>query len=575
MVKAMPTQYLTLRLRPVVSKIIVPLASAALILSGSMTAKAAMQAEPPEDWASSIFSIYGLTFMLVVLLVGLFVYKQIRAAKKGQEFVERRSRTRTQSPEANYPASTRVQGLEPSPMVEKRQPVIEGAQVWERPVEPEAAVYGAYRIDQEVGKLIVGKPHRIDVMSSRAPDDRRAIEASLIKALESSDTSDEGRQRAQQALEEYGFVARQSATMLLGRDAWERSSAARTLGHIKSPSSLTFLIEALHDVDPIVRNQAVTSLGLLKMPAAIGALLDIARRHSDIPAALLSESLSACSVESLSFLDSPASEGASLLHASGNEPDDLERFDSFRDLPVGADDAELTQVLSQADSADEQTRISLARQLASHPVQLSVSALSSMAIDDPESAVRSAAVISLGSIDHESVFAPVLIALSDESRIVRAAAARTLSSLHLDRADAHVRVMEMTDADMLRRVASACIKTGIAAQAVDRLASEDRHQAYEAFSLFSLLARADETGPIIEAIENHRDEEVRLSAVRVLSMAGQTSVTAKLRELASGDGIPENVRTAILEALYKLDQDQPSLDMPASDNEPVFLHNSQ
>ncbi|PYS75366.1 MAG: hypothetical protein DMF73_00880 [Acidobacteria bacterium] len=128
---------------------------------------------------------------------------------------------------------------------------------------------------------------------------------------------------------------------------------------------------------------------------------------------------------------------------------------------------------------------------------------------------------------------------------------------------------------MLRRVASACIKTGIAAQAVDRLASEDRHQAYEAFSLFSLLARADETGPIIEAIENHRDEEVRLSAVRVLSMAGQTSVTAKLRELASGDGIPENVRTAILEALYKLDQDQPSLDMPASDNEPAFLHNSQ
>ena len=280
-------------------------------------------------------------------------------------------------------------------------------------------------------------------------------------------------------------------------------------------------------------------------------------------------------MESLSFLDSPASEGASLLHASGNEPDDLERFDSFRDLPVGADDAELTQVLSQADSADEQTRISLARQLASHPVQLSVSALSSMAIDDPESAVRSAAVISLGSIDHESVFAPVLIALGDESRIVRAAAARTLSSLHLDRADAYVRVMEMTDADMLRRVASACIKTGIAAQAVDRLASEDRHQAYEAFSLFSLLARADETGPIIEAIENHRDEEVRLSAVRVLSMAGQTSVTAKLRELASGDGIPENVRTAILEALYKLDQDQPSLDMPASDNEPVFLHNSQ
>jgi hypothetical protein len=80
-------------------------------------------------------------------------------------------------------------------------------------------------------------------MASRATDDRRAIEASLIKAIESSETTDDGRLRARQALEEYGFVARQSATMLMGRDAWERSSAARTLGQISAPSSLSFLIE--------------------------------------------------------------------------------------------------------------------------------------------------------------------------------------------------------------------------------------------------------------------------------------------------------------------------------------------
>jgi len=573
MLKAMPTQPLTLRLRPVVSKIIFSLASAALILSGSITAHAAMQAESSGDWTSSIFSFYGITAMLVLLLVGLFVYQRISARKKAKAAPNLRGRT--QSSEKKYLASARVQALEPSPLVERRQPAIEGAQVWEKPVEPETAIYGAYRIDQEVSKLIVGKPHRMDVMSSRAPDDRRAIEASLIKALESSDTSDEGRRRARQALEEYGFVARQSATMLLGRDAWERSSAARTLGQIKSQSSLTSLIEALHDVDSVVRNQAVTSLGSLKMPAAIGALLDIARRHSDIPATLLSESLSACSVESLSFLDAPASEAASLSHASANQPDDMERFDSFEDLPAGADDVQLAQVLNQLENADEQMRISLAQQLAGHPVQRSVSALTSIVINDPEPAVRSAAVISLGMIDHETVFAPVLIALADESRIVRAAAARTLSSLHVDRADAYVRVLETADADMLRRIASACVKTGIVAQAVDRLASEDRHQAYEAFSLFSLLARADETLPIIDAIENHRDEEVRLCAIRVLSMSGQTSVNTKLRELASREDIPENVRTAVLEALYKLDQDQSSsLDLPASDNAPVFLHNS-
>src|SRR5207247_1107278 len=105
------------------------------------------------------------------------------------------------------------------------------------------SAYGAYRIDQEVGKLIMGKPHRMDVMASRVPDDRRAIEASLIKALESPDNGDDGRRRALQALEEYGFVARQSASLLLGRDAWERSSAARTLAQVGSETSLPFLIE--------------------------------------------------------------------------------------------------------------------------------------------------------------------------------------------------------------------------------------------------------------------------------------------------------------------------------------------
>ncbi|MFN2578453.1 MAG: HEAT repeat domain-containing protein [Pyrinomonadaceae bacterium] len=572
MVKAMATEYLTLRLRQVVPKIISVLASAALILSGSITASAAMQAESSGDWSSALW--YGTTIILVLLLIGLLYYRRLRSVREIEELAQSRNRKRTSSSDENYLASTRAQAFEPSPMQERRQPQMEGVQVWEKPVEPEPEVYGAYRIDQEVSKLVVGKPHRMDVMSSRTLDDRRAIEGSLIKALESPDTSDEGRGRARKALEEYGFVARQCAMVLLGRDAWERSSAARTLGQIKAQSSLTALIEALHDVDSVVRNQAVTSLGMLKMPAAIGALLDIARRHSDIPATLLSESLSACSVESLSFLDGPASESAMFMHPGGNQPDDLERFDSFRDLPAGADDAELAELLAQSANADEQARVSLARQLASHPVQVAVSALTSMAINDREPAVRAAAVISLGSIDHESVFAPVLIALGDESRIVRAAAARTLSSLHLDRADAYVRVMEMADAGMLRRVASACVKTGIAAQAVDRLASEDRHQSYEAFSLFSLLARADETLPILEAIETHRDEEVRISAVRVLSMAGQTSVTSKLRDLASGEGMPENVRTAILEALYKLDQDQSSPDVPVSDNEPVFLHNS-
>jgi hypothetical protein len=78
----------------------------------------------------------------------------------------------------------------------------------------------------------------------------------------------------------------------------------------------------------------------------------------------------------------------------------------------------------------------------------------------------------------------------------------------------------------------------------------------------------------MDVIENHQDEEARLCAVRVLNLAGQSSVVPRLREIVGLEGMPENVRTAVLEVLYKFDQDQPPLDLTPSDNVPLSLHNS-
>jgi len=558
------------------------LAGALFLLTTSATVHAAMiQAAASDDSFLSPWT-YS-TVIMVLLLCALVVYKKRRSATESIDFGEPvKSMQRTARPATAQPTTARV-AVEPATLnerrapTERRAPAIEGSQVWEKPspVEVEASVYGAYRIDQEVGKLVLGKTHRMDVMASRAPDDRRAIEASLVKALDSWENNADARGRAQEALEEYGFVARQSAMMLMGRDAWERSSAARTLGQIGSPSSLTFLIEALHDSDSVVRNQAVASLGELKMPAAIGALLDIARRHSDIPASLLSETLSACSVESLGYLDASSSEPA--LFADGSPRTDSREvgsFMAFADLPEGDDDAALTDMLGRLASPAEHARAQVVSELASHPARRAVAALSSVALTDSESSIRSAAVSALGSIDHESGFATILIALADASREVRAAAARTLSGLSFDRADAYVRVMETADADTLQSVARACITTGIVAQAVNRLASEDRHQAYEAFSLLSLLAKANETEPILEAIRSHKDEEVRLCAIRVLNVAAQPDLASTLREMTSSEALTESVRSALIELLYKLDQDQPVFDLGSSDNGAVSLHNS-
>ena len=570
MVKVMPIQNSAFALRPARRALSTGLAVAFTILGTAATAYSAAADEPSDSGLSAVLSTYSITILLAVGLVALLVFRKVRSKKsKSTAATPHRRNSRGEYTPSALPVNT---PRKPAVVEERRVQGLQPAQQWEKPGEVEAEVFGAYRIDQEVNKLVMGKPHRMDVMASRATDDRRAIEASLVKALEASDTSDEGRRRVRQALEEYGFVARQSATMLMGRDAWDRSSAARTLGQIGSESSLAFLIEALHDADPVVRNQAITSLGALKMPSAIGALLDIARRHPDIPASLLSETLSSCSVESLGFLDAPTGEPD--LFAEGPEELGAESPMNFQDLPEGSEDETLRELLGQLESEDENMRTSVAQRLGSYPVQCSVAALSSLALKDEDAGVRAAAVASLGSIDHESVFAPVLIALSDETREVRAAAARTLTGLHFDRAEAYVRVMEKADPETLRAVAGACIKIGIVSQTADRLISEDRRQAYEAFSLFSLLAKANETDPILETIRGHKDTEVRLCAVRVLSVAGGTDVAPKLRELVSFKGMPESVRTAILEVLYKLDQKHSVFDVTPSDNDAITLHNS-
>ncbi|MEA2204099.1 MAG: hypothetical protein QOE77_875 [Blastocatellia bacterium] len=535
--------------------------SDAAVSTNNPEAPAAEPAISESSWSSTIFSGPGVIGMVGLGLVGLFVIRR-RSASSADDVVVQQASSATEV------VVTQGQATED----EKAMPPVQGEQLQSlikpnltRDVTPGSHAYagslfGGYRVDQEVGKLVLGQPHRMDVLASRASEDRRAMEVALMKSLSSEETNEDGKRRARQALEEYGFVARQSATLLLGHDVCERASAARSLGDIGASSSLPFLLEALYDNEPIVRNQCITSLGTLKLPSAIGALLDVARRHPSIPDSLLSNALSACSLESFDFLDAQPGQPALLTGDSPlftGEITMLEATGVVNDLPDFIDDNGFVEALAQLESPEPHVRTAAVRQLAQFPVQRSVEALASVAIKDPEAAVRAAAVSCLGSIDHESVFAPVLIAVADESREVRAAAARSLNGLSFDRADAYVRVLETASAEILRQVAQASVKAGMVAQGIDRLASKDRRQAYEAFSLVSLLAKAGETKPILDAIEHHKDNDVRICAARVLGLSGQLESAQELRQLAGRDDIPEPVRACILEVIYKIDQAQP------------------
>ena len=422
-------------------------------------------------------------------------------------------------------------------------------------------LYGSYRIDQEVASLVAGGPHSIEVLASRATDDRRAVETSLLKALRSPETDVDGRRRARTALEDYGFVARTCAALLLGGETFERVSAARALGDMKSAQALPFLTEALYDADPLVRSECVQSLGSLGMPSAIGALLDVARRHQDIPANVLGPALTACSVESLELnLHAPtfAREQFEAQESDGaySNTRSLVPAHSYEELPEYVDDEALSVALIRIESTDAESRVGAAQQLSQFQVRRAVAALAAAARHDADGAVRAAAVNSLGIINHESVFAHVIMALADEAREVRAAAARALSRLSFERAEAYVRVAETADTRTLRDVAHACVKAGLATQAVGRLACEDRRQAYEAFSLLSLCVGGGELGPVLEAIGSHRDDEASMTCVQLLGDSLTHEVCGRLRDLAAEAGMPERVRRSVLETLARAERTQ-------------------
>ncbi|MEP6717727.1 MAG: HEAT repeat domain-containing protein [bacterium] len=512
-----------------------------------------------EGWMASIFSGTSVLIVFSLGLFGLLISRKMRSRAAVVAVSEELPASEEEAAldHASVPSSN-GHGAAANTSLARIESGTNGSShsaVVRLPAGP-TSLYGAYRIDQEVGKLILGQAHRIDVLASRASDDRRAIETSLIKSVNSSDLDESARRRAREALEEYGFVARQCASLLLAPDAFERTSAARSLGDIKSPAALPFLLESLYDSESIVRNQAVVSIGELKIPSAIGALLDIARTHPDVPSALLSRTLSACSVEGLDFFDAVPEPGL-LGSGQGNiveEITHLEPASPVEDLPEGSDDPAFAEalVLLESDNADE--RAEAVKMLVQFPVQSSVGAITLVARNDSEPTVRSQAISGLAAINHESVFAGVLLGLSDDTREVRAAAARSLSRLSFDRADAYARLIESGDEETIKNVAKACIEAGIVSQNLDRLASSDHRQAYETFTLICLLARAKVNEPILNAIADHSNIDVRLKSVHLLACTGEPEIFEQLRELAVKDGMREDVKTALLEAIYSLDQ---------------------
>jgi hypothetical protein len=292
-----------------------------------------------EDSANYWFSRAQVNRLTVGLGVGLLL------SLVGLVFLKKRT-TRTQAvpTEANPADTTELETVIPEVTARTTSSAPEE---W-RPPAVDKPNAGQQTECSALGKLILDNTHRADVMNSRAPEDRKAIENSLLHIISAAESNDDECRRARAALEQYGFVAQYNATLLKGRDAWERSSAARALGTVRSKTSLPFLIEALNDTDSIVRNQAVASIAALKDPSAIGALVEASRKHPDLAGSLLSQALNVCSIDSVEWTDA-SSEFITPSQADVSTIDDLDLVE-----PTDTRDGIISGWLALVDSPNDE-----------------------------------------------------------------------------------------------------------------------------------------------------------------------------------------------------------------------------
>ncbi|HMG76474.1 MAG TPA: hypothetical protein VK582_23565 [Pyrinomonadaceae bacterium] len=187
---------------------------------------------------------------------------------------------------------------------------------------------------------------------------------------------------------------------------------------------------------------------------------------------------------------------------------------------------------------------------------LSSSTVSQLTSEKP--AERAAAVTDLPRVGGEEAFRQVSAAFDDQSVEVRSAAARAMFELQEDRAAAFTRALREATPERRRKIGSAIASSGLANEAIRNLTGESRDKTYDAFSLLFLMSKAGETQPLMRAIEEHANLEVRLAVVKLLALSGQPDILPAFRRMAVRGSLPPEVRSAVMEAIYQITSQTPA-----------------
>jgi len=173
-------------------------------------------------------------------------------------------------------------------------------------------------------------------------------------------------------------------------------------------------------------------------------------------------------------------------------------------------------------------------------------------------APRGSATASMSAMGGEDAYQRITAAFDDPSPEVRSNAARALFELQDDRAAAFTRALREGTPERRRHIGAAISSSGLANEAISNLTGESRDKTYDAFSLLFLMSKAGEVRPLMRAIEEHPNAEVRLAVIKLLALSGQPEVLAAFRRMAVRGSLPAEVRSAVMEAIYQITSQSPA-----------------
>jgi len=138
---------------------------------------------------------------------------------------------------------------------------------------------------------------------------------------------------------------------------------------------------------------------------------------------------------------------------------------------------------------------------------------------------RAAAVAELARSGSQDAFGRIVVCFDDHSTHVRNAAARALRRLEPDRTvDLFNRALEEASADRRRNIGAAIAASGLATEAINNLASESREDTYNALSILFVMAKTGEVAPLLQAVEEHGDDEIGRAVSKLLTLSGHKVV---------------------------------------------------